>query len=297
MSLSQAPVRAPMRSMLFAPGNHARRVEKALGLGADAVILDLEDAVARAEKVAAREPVRAARAASRRGRLYVRVNAMGTEWCLADLDAVVGPNLDGIILPKAEAAWQVLATDWIIGQLEATRGLPSGGIDLLPLIETGAGIEALPAIGRACPRVQQVAFGAGDFCLDLGLRWTRDETELAAYRAMIVSASRAAGLQAPIDTVWTRLDDPEGFRLSAERASNLGFGGKLCIHPDQIDPAHTAFTPNEAEVHQARRIVAAFAEAEAQGLASIQLDGVFIDYPIADRAQRLLARAELANAT
>ena len=284
-----------LRSLLFTPANHARRVEKALSLGADAVILDLEDAVAAAEKPASRQCVLDVRRNARRGRLYVRVNAFDTVWCHADLAAMVVDGVDGIMLPKVVAAWQVHAADWIIANLERAAGLTVGGIDLLPLIETAAGLSEIGPILRAAPRVRRVAFGAGDFCLDLGLRWSRDETELAPYRAAIVLASRAAGLEPPIDTVWTELRDADGFAASAVRGAALGFGGKLCIHPDQIAPAHAAFTPSEAEIAQAQRIVAAFNEAEARGLASIQLDGLFIDYPIADRANRVLARAAAAH--
>src|ERR1051325_8549750 len=130
-----------LRSFLFAPGNHARRVEKALTLDADAVILDLEDAVAIAEKPAAREAVAAAFARPRRGLLYVRVNAVDSEFCYGDLVAIVRPGLDGIILPKVESAAGLATIDWLLRQLERERGLPPGGIDLIPIIETGAGLD------------------------------------------------------------------------------------------------------------------------------------------------------------
>jgi citrate lyase subunit beta/citryl-CoA lyase len=126
----------------------------------------------------------------------------------------------------------------------------------------------------------------------MGLVWTRDETELLPYRGAIVLASRAAGLEPPLDTVWVDLQDPDGFRASAERVRGLGFQGKLCIHPDQVPVANAAFTPSEREVARARRIVAAFAEAEAAGSSSFQLDGQFVDYPILYQAQRVLAMVE-----
>ncbi len=123
------------------------------------------------------------------------------------------------------------------------------------------------------------------------MTWTRDETELLPHRAACVLASRAGGLEPPLDTVWADLRDNEGFVASARKAATLGFQGKMCIHPDQIAPANAAFTPDEAAVARARRIVAAFDKAEAEGLASIQLDGQFIDYPIVQRARRLLEQA------
>ncbi len=279
-----------MRTLLFAPGNHARRVEKALTLPADGVILDLEDAVAVSEKPTTRALVVAAYTAPRHGKLYVRVNALSTEWCFADLVAIVHAGLDGIILPKTETADELKSADWVIGSLERERGLKPGGIDLIPIIETAKGIQALPAICGAGTRARTVAFGAGDFTLDLGMVWSRDESELLPHRAACVVACRAAGMDSPLDTVWADLRDTEGFALSAQRAAALGFQGKMCIHPDQVVVANAAFTPDDATVAKARRVIAAFDEAEKQGLASIQLDGQFIDYPIVQRARQVLAR-------
>ncbi len=279
-----------MRSLLFAPGNHARRVEKALSLPADGVILDLEDAVAVSEKPATRAKVVAAFGAPRQGKLYVRVNALSTEWCFADLVAIVHAGLDGIVLPKTESADELKSADWVIGSLEQERGLRRGAIDLIPIIETAKGIQALPSICGAGSRARTLAFGAGDFTLDLGMVWSRDESELLPHRAACVVASRAAGMEPPLDTVWADLRDAEGFAQSARRAAALGFQGKMCIHPDQVAVTNAAFTPDDATVAQARRVIAAFDEAEKQGLASIQLDGQFIDYPIVQRARQVLAR-------
>jgi citrate lyase subunit beta/citryl-CoA lyase len=279
-----------LRSFLFAPGNHARRVEKALTLPADAVILDLEDAVAIAEKPATRPVVVQAFRRPRRGRLYVRVNALSTEWCYADLVAVVQPGLDGIILPKVEDGSQLRTADWLITAVERERGLPPGRIDLVPIIETALGVSNIDSIARSGTRTRHLAFGAGDYTLDMGMVWSRDETELLPVRVAVVTASRAAGIDPPFDTVWADLRDPEGFAASAARAAALGFQGKMCIHPDQITATNAAFSPSEASLAQARRIVAAFEKAEAEGLASIQLEGQFIDYPIVQRARRVLAQ-------
>ena len=280
----------PLRSFLFAPGNHARRVEKALTLDADAVILDLEDAVATAEKPATREVVAAAFVRPRRGLLYVRVNAVDTEFCYGDLVAIVRPGLDGIILPKVESAVGLAAIDWLLAQLERERGLGPGAIDLIPIIETARGLAHIDEILAAATRVRRIAFGAGDFTLDVNMIWSRGETELAHARAAIVTASRAAGIEAPLDTVWVDLRDPEGLEASARTALGLGFQGKMCIHPDQIAFVNRVFTPGEAEVEFAERVAAAFAKAEAEGSAAFQLDGKFIDYPIVYRAQRVLQR-------
>ena len=280
----------PLRSFLFAPGNHARRVEKALSLDADAVILDLEDAVATAEKPATRGAVAAAFDRPRSGLLYVRVNAVDTEFCYGDLVAIVRHGLDGIILPKVESGAGLATADWLLAQLERERGLPPGGIDLIPIIETARGLDRLGDILAAGTRVRRVAFGAGDFTLDVNMVWSRSEAELAPARAAIVTASRAAGIEAPLDTVWVDLPDKDGLEASARTALGFGFQGKMCIHPDQIPIVNRVFTPSDAEIAFAERVAAAFAKAEAEGSAAIQLDGKFIDYPIVYRAQRVLQR-------
>ncbi|WP_207482171.1 HpcH/HpaI aldolase/citrate lyase family protein [Arenibaculum pallidiluteum] len=280
------------RTLLFAPGNHPRRVEKAFTLGADAVILDLEDACAVSEKVATRPVVVEALRRPRSCLGYVRINGLGTEFAYGDLQAAVTHGVDGIIVPKIEFPDELRTVEWIVSQLERERGLGQGAIDVIPILESGAGLAKAGAIAASGTRVRRLAFGAGDFTLDMGLTWTREETELLPYRSAVVLASRAAGLEPPIDTVYIDLRDPDGFRVSARRARELGFQGKLCIYPDQVGPANDAFTPSDREVEQARRVVDAFAEAEAQGSSSFQLDGRFVDYPIVYQAQRVLAAVE-----
>ena len=282
----------PLRSFLFAPGNHARRVEKALSLDADAVILDLEDAVATAEKRTTRDAVIAALTRPRRPLLYVRVNAVDTEFCYGDLAAIVRPGLDGIILPKVESAGGLATVDWLLAQIEREHGLVSRAIELIPIIETARGLNQIDAILASGTRVKRVAFGAGDFTLDVNMAWSRNEAELTYARAKIATASRAAGIEAPLDTVWIDLADEEGLEASARTALGFGFQGKMCIHPNQIAVVNRVFTPSEAEIALAERVVAAFARAEAEGSAAIQLDGKFIDYPIVYRAQRVLEKME-----
>jgi citrate lyase subunit beta/citryl-CoA lyase len=278
------------RSFLFAPGNHPRRVEKSLSLAADAVILDLEDAVANNEKVPARSLVVDALGRPRRCQAYVRVNALGTDWSFGDLEAVVVPGLDGIVLPKVESASDLHTVEWMLSSLERLRGLKPGAIDLMPIIETAKGYVALESIVRSGTRVRRVAFGAGDFTFDAGIRWSSAETELLPYRSGIVVQSRAAGLEPPIDTVWVDLRNAQGFERCVQHVKDLGFQGKMCIHPDQVPVVNQAFRPSEAELARARKMVAAFEEAERQGLAAIQVEGQFIDYPIVYAAQRVLDR-------
>lgn len=285
-----------LRTLLFAPANHARHVEKALSGAADGAILDIEDAVAVAEKPTARLAAR--RALDERGsgsagpRAYVRVNGLTTPFAYDDICAIVGPGLDGIIVPKTESAAQLATVDWLLRQLERARGLPEGGIDLMPIVETALGVSRIREIATATPRVRRLNFGAGDFSLDAGMTWTAAHEGLLWPRIQMVIESRAAGLEPPIDTVYARLDDSDGLAREAEQAKRLGFQGKACIHPKQVDVVNPIFTPTADEVRAAQSIVGAFARAEAEGVASIQLDGQFIDYPVAQKARRTLEIAE-----
>jgi citrate lyase subunit beta/citryl-CoA lyase len=284
------------RTFLFAPGNHARRVEKALSLGADAVILDLEDAVATADKAAARKPVAEALKGPRRCRGYVRPNAPASPFCYQDLVETIHDKVDGVVLPKVESAADLHAVDWLLAALERERGIAEGSIDLIPMVETAAGVARVDRIlqarslrpYRAPWRVKRVAFGAADYSLDVGLAPSHEEPELAEARARVVLASRAAGMEGPLDSPWFHLRDMEGFRRSLERSRRGGFQGRLCVHPDQVPVANEHFTPNAEEVARAERIVAAFSQAEARGAAAVEVDGQMVDYPIAHRAQALL---------
>lgn len=282
----------PHRSFLFTPGNHPRKVAKVFDAKADAVILDLEDAVAISEKVATRETVVEALQRPRTCLGYVRVNALDTPFCYGDVVNVIGPGLDGIVLPKVECASDLHTIDWLVAQVERERGLEEGSIDILPIIETGLGHRNVDEIAHAGTRVKRLSFGAGDYTRDMGMRWTRHESELSHARASVALASRAAGLEPPIDTVFIDLKDHEALVASTEVACDFGFQGKLCIHPAQVEPVNTVFTPTDEEVEKARKHIAAFQEAEAAGSASIQVDGYFIDYPIVEKARRILATME-----
>jgi citrate lyase subunit beta/citryl-CoA lyase len=284
------------RSFLFAPGNVARRVEKALTLEADAVIVDLEDSVAISDKAATRKLVAEALSRPRRGRGYVRVNAAPTPFCHADLVETIHKGVEGVVLPKVESAGELHAIDWLLTNLERERGIAEGSIDLMPQIETAAGVQRIERIVQAKNlrhykgpwRVKRVTFGAGDYANDVGLSPSLDEPELAEARARIVMISRAAGLQNPIDSPWFHLRETQAFGRALERSRRGGFQGRLCIHPDQLGPVNAAYTPSAEELAQAERIVAAFKEAEARGAAAIQLDGQMIDYPIVYRAQSIV---------
>ena len=292
------------RSFLFAPANVPRRVEKALTLDADAVILDLEDSVAPSDKPGARKSVAEALNRPRKGRGYVRVNAPSTPYCFRDLVETIHRRVDGVIVPKIESAADLHAVDWIMASLEREQGIAEGSIDLMPIIETAAGVQRVDRIVQArnlrpykgAWRVKRVAFGAGDYANDVGLSPTLDEPELADARSRLVLSSRAAGMENPIDSPWFHFREVDAFRRSLERSRRSGFQGRLCVHPDQLGPVNEAYLPSVEEVSRAERIVAAFDAAEAKGAAAIQVDGQMIDYPIVHRARALLEIMRKAKA-
>jgi citrate lyase subunit beta/citryl-CoA lyase len=285
-----------IRSFLFTPANVARRVEKALTLEADAVILDLEDSVAASDKVASRKHVVEALGKPRRCLAYVRVNAPSTSYCYGDLVETVQKGLDGIVVPKIESAADVHAIDWLVAALERERGIPEGSLDVMPQIETAAGMQRVDRVlqarslrpYKAAWRVKRICFGAADYGHELGLSPTLDEPELADARARIVLSSKAAGMENPIDSPWFHFKETEAFARALERSRRAGFQGRCCVHPDQIAAVNAAYMPSAAEIASAEKIVAAFREAEKRGAAAIQVDGQMSDYPVAYRAQALL---------
>ena len=236
------------RSFLFAPGNVARRVEKALTLDADAVIVDLEDSVAIAEKAATRKAVAEALQRPRKPRGYVRVNAPASAFCYGDLVETIHGKVEGVVLPKVASAADLHAIDWLIWNLERERGIPEGSIDLVPQIETAAGVQRIDRIVQARSlrpykgewRVRRLAFGAADYGHELGLSVSLEEPELADARARVVLASRAAGLEGPLDSPWFHFKEAEAFARALERSRRGGFQGRLCVHPDQIAPVNAA---------------------------------------------------------
>ncbi|MGA0265510.1 MAG: HpcH/HpaI aldolase/citrate lyase family protein [Lysobacterales bacterium] len=281
-----------VRSFLFAPGNHPRKVEKVFTSGADAAILDLEDAVAESEKTATR-PVLVTALKQDRGCLgYVRVNPVDSPYFAGDMQAVVGPWMDGVVLPKVERGEQLRHAAQVLAEQEHEHGMAPGCIDLMAIVETAAGVENALEIAGASERLGRMAFGAGDYTLDLDYQWGPDEQTLAYARSRLSHASRIAGLQPPIDTVVLQIYEDDRFLASAGHGRAFGFGGKLCIHPRQVALCHRVFSPSPEEIEHARRVVEAFAAAERDGSASIQLDGYFIDYPIVYKARRVVALAD-----
>jgi citrate lyase subunit beta/citryl-CoA lyase len=284
MALSQ-----PLRSILFVPGNKGRMLEKARSLGADAVILDLEDGVPPGEKGPARAAVRRALEGDAYGpQVILRLNAFSTGLVEVDLQEAFHPKLDAVCLPKAEGAGDVERLASMLETMEVERGLPTGAVEILLMVETALGVLVSYDMARASQRVRALCLGGEDLAKDLGAIRTREGQELAHARAHLVIAARAAGAVA-IDTIYADLDDLAGLLADARGARQLGYSGKLLIHPAQIEPVHNAFAPSREEVEHARRVVDAFEAAEAQGEGVIALEGQMIDAPVVARARGVLA--------
>jgi len=286
-----------LRSMLYTPGNSLRLVTKAATLPMDAVILDLEDAVPLADKETARILGRdAMKLFKTRGILvFVRVNSMASGFTEEDVAVVVTKDLDGLMLAKTESASDVKKLDMILGKAERRSKLAAGRIKVVTLIESAKGVMNSYAIACASKRIVALAFGAGDYYRDLGKdvsTLSYDETELLFARSQIVNVSRAVGLQA-IDTPYLGLlTDRERFMNEVKIASQLGFNGKQCIHPTQINPVNEAFSPSDSEAAYAGRLVEAFKSAEAKGLGAISFEGKMIDKMSYMQAKELLSKKE-----
>jgi citrate lyase subunit beta/citryl-CoA lyase len=262
------------RSYLYVPGNRPDRFDKACAAGADAVIVDLEDAVPPAEKVAARAALVSWLSPERA--VLVRVNGVDTEWFEQDLAACDAPGVIGIVLPKAEGIGEAVVA------LCRRRGAA-----LLPLIETAVGMERA-AVVAAAPAVQRLLFGTIDFQFELGI--DGDGDELVAFRSRLVLVSRLAGIQSPIDGPCTSWEDTDLLTNDCRRARRLGFGGKLCIHPRQVATVNAAFAPSESEVAWARRVLDA---ARRSGGAAVAVDGRMVDRPVILKAERIAREAGL----
>ncbi len=282
-----------LRTLLFVPGNRTKMIEKAKGVDADALIFDLEDAVPPAEKATARRMVREAIDSGdyRRFKVFVRVNALTTNLLPEDLDAIVCPNLFGIVLPKTEYAEGVNEVHLMLLERERRLGLPEGHTKILPIIETVRGVLNVSQIAGSHERLIGLSFGAEDFATDLGVERSREGTEGRYPLTQVALYARLTDVTA-VDSVFSDVNDDQGLEENARLAKQLGFRGKFVIHPRQIEMVNRIFTPSEREIEWARQVVAAYDEAEARGEASVAVNGKMVDIPIAERARSLLALAE-----
>jgi citrate lyase subunit beta/citryl-CoA lyase len=287
-----------MRSLLFVPADSPKKLQKGLTSGADALILDLEDAVAPSAKAAARTTLRDflndVRGTKARPRLFVRINGFATGLADGDLEAVVPAAPDGILLPKCGGGADVTLLDAKLAVHEAIAGLADGAIRILALVtETPASLFTLGTYAGASSRLEGMTWGAEDLSVALGAEQNRladgsysDPYRLA--RALTLAAAAAAAVT-PIDSVYVSYRDLAGLRAEAEAGRRDGFAAKMAIHPDQVAAINEVFTPSADAIARAKRIVAAFAANPGAGV--IGLDGEMLDQPHLKRAERLLARA------
>jgi citrate lyase subunit beta / citryl-CoA lyase len=262
------------RSYLFVPANRPERFEKAFASGAHAVIIDLEDSVPLLEKIAARAA--AAKWLSQGKPTLVRLNSTVTEWFSDDVRLCDLPGVAGIVLPKCETAEEVRRVTECSGQR----------VRILPLIETAQGVWNAPTLAQ-CDLVDRLVFGSIDLQLDLGIKG--DGSELDYFRSQLVLVSRVAGIRSPVDGVCTSINDAEKLRAQTLSAQRFGFGGKLCIHPQQVSVVNQTFLPNSQEIAWARRVIDA---ASAAGGSAVALDGMMVDRPVVARAEAILGELE-----
>lgn len=281
------------RSMLFLPGNAPKMMINGNYLGSDAVIFDLEDAVAPAEKDAARILVRNILRSLEFDLVetIVRINSIDTPFWQKDLEEIVPQKPNIIMLPKTGCARDVEVVDDYLASLEERLGMEVGAVRLMPLIETALGIENAYFIASARPRVTALFLGAEDLTADLRCKRTKEGREIDYARSRMVNAARAAGVDV-YDTPFTDVNDDEGILLDAQYAKSLGFTGKASISPRHITAINTVFSPSKADIAYAYEVMEAIAEAKAQGKGAIALRGKMIDAPIVARAQQTIAAAQ-----
>jgi citrate lyase subunit beta/citryl-CoA lyase len=292
-----------LRSWMFVPGNRQRMLEKSLGVAVDAVMMDIEDGVAPAEKDTARRQIAACldQVAARLkadGQLrtparFVRINAVGHERMRDDLSLVLRPGLQGLVLPKVETPDQVRTVTHILDQQEPPAGMGRGSVGLLVAIESPKGLFNAYAIASSSPRVIGLLFGAEDFSRELSLPLRRDgeARDLIYARSALVTAAACAHVQS-VDGVWPDLQDTEGLKKFAAQSRRLGFSGMSLIHPAQIETVNGAFSPADDEIEYAQRVLKAFDEARERGEGAVAFGGQLLDLPIVDRARQTLALAE-----
>lgn len=280
------------RTMLFVPGNNPGMLLNADIHGADALIFDLEDAVAPGEKDAARILVREALSAYdyAGAEIIIRINPLDSGYTQSDIRAMV-PLRPALLMPtKVSGAEDIRAVSAMMAQAERDHGMPEGGIGLLPLIETAIGVEEAYQIASSDPRVKAIFLGAEDLSSDLQAVRSKENTEIAYARGRMVMAARAAGVDV-YDTPFTDVNDEEGLLLDAAHARSLGFTGKAVISPRHVEAVNAAFTPTDKEIIYAREVMDVIEEGKRLGKGAVSLRGKMIDKPIVDRAERILAVA------
>ena len=281
------------RSLLFVPGGRAELLDKAVRFPADVLCLDLEESVLPDDKPRALELVAAAIATlSQAGRtVQVRLNSIQSEETKADLTAVAQAGLSSVLLAKTQTQQDVRDVDVLLREQELAHEITPGTIELVVAIESAQALMRCEAISQASTRLVALMLGAEDYTFDMGVQRSADGREIEHARNVIATSARAANLYA-LDTPWPEIGAIDKLVADASRARAVGFSGKYVIHTSHIEPVHAVFSPTEADIAQARSVLAAWDGAQAKGLGAVQLDGRMIDRPIAERARSALAEAE-----
>ena len=286
------------RTLLFAPGSRPELLAKAQLGDADAMIFDLEDSVPLNAKDEARKNIADALAAGLKKPMFLRISNPRAGDFMADLQVLASAssllNVAGIVLPKADDADDIQAVAKALKDVESKHNMQEDTLSILPLIETCLGLRNGFDIAKASPRVIGMALASaeqGDFMVDLGGRWTPRSLALAYPRSKLVVDARAAGVQWLVDGVFMNLKDTDMLREECLIARELGFVGKMAIHPTQVDVMHTVFSPSELEVAYARGLIAAFRDGEARGVGAVKYEGMMVDYANVRLAERTLALA------
>jgi citrate lyase subunit beta / citryl-CoA lyase len=284
-----------IRTALFVPGNNSERIDKAVKSVADAIILDLEDAVPQLEKTHARTLVAQKIEQHTTRFIIVRVNSLETALINSDISEILLPGLDAIMVPKVQKPEDVQKIHLLLTEQETIKGMESNSVGVIYLIESALGVENIFQIAsatRSITRQQRFAFGAADFTLDMGIQMTKKGEELSYPRARIAVGCRAAGIHNPLDTPYMiNIKDIDDLTADSLQSRNLGFGGRLCIHPIQVDVCNRIYTPDEKMVNFALRAIKAYEAAIAVGNGAIQIDGRMVDYPVVVECRRILSIA------
>ncbi len=283
------------RALLYMPGDDWKKITKSITLGVDCICMDMEDGVAASRKAEARATIAKALQELDFGQSekLARINSVGPGWEKDDIAAVLPYHPDGIVIPKIEALEQVQWASDIIAGAELNYGWPFNSIRMLVGVETARGILNLKEIASH-PRLDGIIFGGEDFAASVGATRSSDATELLYARQAVIVACAAFSLQA-IDIVHIDFKDAEGLRVEAEQGAGFGFSGKQVIHPNQVQVTQEAFTPSDAAIANAKRIVETFEASQKEGKGAYALDGKMIDMPLLKYAQKVLERAKAAG--
>lgn len=274
------------RSWLFVPGDRPDRVSKALASAAEAVIIDLEDSIAHEAKLTTRAGLRKMLSGPRRRNVFIRLNEVTSEWFEDDVRALNGLPLAGVVLPMTNSPDEVKRVSGLLKQMDT-------GQWIVPILESAEGVYYAREIAISSPQVLALAFGAGDYSLDIGIpKWpVGDQLPLLVPRVMVVLAARVANLAGALDTPTPTFRDPESVLEQSKLALSLGYRGKLSIHPSQIETINNVFRPDAAQLEYARRVVAEFERSLKEGRASTSVDGKLITYAIAEQSYAMIERA------